>query len=154
MKSPILVNCLSVGLSTLLSSCLACSERDLPSRWTAVGLSTLQICRPHSLWLQITARFCVLSTCTCWIQGCCWRQWRGRPFWWASQSLACCHPPLRSSPRDPWPPSLRPHPVCNMPDHPMSRCTGRQSVRMKSLQAKEWPADLIPVHFNCRHSTA
>jgi hypothetical protein len=49
----------------------ACSGIDLPSRWTAVGLSTLQSWGPHSLLATIMAQFWVLSMSTFRAQGCC-----------------------------------------------------------------------------------
>jgi hypothetical protein len=33
-----------------------------------------------------TARFRVLSTCTCWAQGCCCKRWRVRPSWRAGDA--------------------------------------------------------------------
>jgi hypothetical protein len=113
-----------------------CSGRDLPSRWTAVGHSTLQSWVPHSLSTAIYGPFRVLSTCICRAQGCCFRRWRGRPFWWASQCSACCHPPPRSSPCGPWLPSLRPRPDCCVPGPPhVILCM--KAVRIKSFQAAE-----------------
>jgi hypothetical protein len=55
----------------------ACSKRDLPSQWTAVGLSMLQLWGPIHFRAQITARFRVISMCTCRPQGCCYREWGG-----------------------------------------------------------------------------
>ncbi len=96
----------------------ACSGRDLPSQWTAVGLSTLQLGGPHSLLAAIYSLVWVLSTSTFRAQGCCFRKWRGRPFWWASQCSACFRPPPRFSPHGPWLPSLCPCPDYNMPSPP------------------------------------
>ncbi len=116
------------------------------------GAQHSPVVRPHSLSTAIYGPFRVLSTCTCRAQGCCFRRWRGRPFWWASQCSACWHPPPRSSPCGPWLPSLRPCPDCCVPGPPhVILCM--QAVRIKSFQAAEWPADLAPVCFNCWQST-
>ncbi len=77
-------------------------------------------------WPQFTARFRVLSTCTCQAQGYCFRRWRDRPFWWAGQCSACCCPPPRSSTRGPWLLSLRPRPDCSVPGLPTSCCKRMQ----------------------------
>ncbi len=96
----------------------ACSVRWLPSRWTAVGLSTLLSWGPHSLLAEIYSP--VLSSPHLHMPDP--GRWRGQPFWWATQSSACCHPPPRSSPRGLWLPSLRSHPDCNVPGPPSTLC--------------------------------
>ncbi len=120
----------------------ACSGRDLPSWWTAVGSARFSHEAPICFLPQFLARFspCAHS------RGWCYMRWGGQPFWWANQCSEGCLPPPRSSSHGPWPPFLHIHPDCNVPGppHVMLRT---QAVGMKSLQAAEQPADLAPVRW-------
>ncbi len=121
----------------------ACSGIDLPSQWTALGLSMLQPWGPHSLSAAI------YGPCTCWAQGCCFRRCRGQSFWWASQCSAHCRPPPRSSARSLWPLSPCPCPDCNVPGPPPTSCCTCRKLEWSQCR----PADLAPVHVNCWQST-
>jgi hypothetical protein len=94
---------------------------------------------------QFTARF-EFSPDDMPAQGCCffYRRWRGRPFWWASQCSACCHPPSRSLLRD-LGCYLSVHVqivVCQIP--PMSYCaSGSQNKVISGCGAACWPCTCL-----------
>jgi hypothetical protein len=86
-------------------------------------------------------------------KNCCFRNWRGRPSRWASQSSAPCRPPPGSLPRSPQQSYSLPTPQLNVPGSPHIVILHTQAVGMKSLQAAVQPADLAPFPFNCWWST-
>ncbi len=132
----------------------ACSGRDLPSRWTIVGLSTLQPWGSHSLLTAIYSL--VLSSLHKHMlgPGLLILEMKGSAFLVqvSAENTVVLRPLPRSSPRYPLQPSLWLHPDCNVPGAP-HLMLHTQAVGMKSLQAAEQPAHLAPVRFNCWQST-